>query len=87
MFYTLQITKISSPKTFSEKPSGLLSMLERQGPLIGASPSLSYTDSSHIQGVHVLFLNYSASLMYFHRTACIQLCVGLKVIHINTIIY
>ena len=39
--YTLHENTIkSSPKTFSEKLSGPFSMLEWQGPLIGASPSL-----------------------------------------------
>ena len=34
----------SSPKTFSEKLSGPLSMLEWQGPLIGTSPGLILRD-------------------------------------------
>ena len=40
LFFTLQSTIKSSRTTFGEKLSGLFSILEWQGPLIGASPSL-----------------------------------------------
>ena len=77
MFYTLQNTIKSSPKTLSEKLSGTLSMLEWQGPLIGASPSLRTVPQNGEFASSPKRLLYNIEANWAHQTVCFN-----RVLHI-----